>query len=164
MHKEWHAETWNKWSRSCIHCEKTMPTKIESANDWSTAPWDSAFVYDNINDVWNHWSEFYKDIIDKHAPIVKKRVHANQLPWINVQIKRAIRLRNKQYRKYRLSRNDETWESYRVQRNLVTKLKRISIKRFLLDSSANTTTPGDFWKRVKPLLRLLDKITAMAHA
>ena len=43
-------------------------------------------------------------------------------------------------------------ESYRVQRNLVTKLKRISIKRFFLDSSANTTTPGDFWKRVKPLL------------
>ena len=87
-----------------------------------------------------------------YAPIVKKRVHANQLPWINVQIKRAIQLRNKLYRKYRLSRNDETWESYRVQRNLVTKLKRISIKRFFLDSSANTTTPGDFWKRVKPLL------------
>lgn len=41
--------------------------------DLSTAPWDSAFVYDDINDVWNHWSEFYKDIIDKHAPIVKKR-------------------------------------------------------------------------------------------
>ena len=26
--------------------------------DLSTAPWDSAFVYDDINYVWNHWSEF----------------------------------------------------------------------------------------------------------
>ena len=100
--------------------------------DLSTAPWDSAFVYEDINDVWNHWSKLYKDIIDKHAPIVKKRVHANQLPWINVQIKRAIRLRNKLYRKYRLSQNDETWESYRVQRNLVPNLSE-----YLLN--------GSFW-------------------
>ena len=36
--------------------------------------------------------------------------------------------------------------------NLVTRLKRISIKRFCMDSAANASTPGGFWKRLKPLL------------
>ena len=34
----------------------------------------------------------------------------------------------------------------------MTKLKRIAIKRFCSDSAANYTTPGGFWKRIKPLL------------
>lgn len=37
-------------------------------------------------------------------------------------------------------------------RNLVTKLKRIAIKRFCSGSAANATTPGGFWKRKKSLL------------
>ena len=67
-------------------------------------------------------------------------------------LKKEICRRNKLYKIYRRNRNDETWSDYRVQRNLVTKLKRISIKRFCMDSAANATTPGAFWKRLKPLL------------
>lgn len=74
-----------------------------------------------------------------------------QLPWINAHIKKEIRRRNKLYKTYRRNRNDETWSDYRVQRNLVTRLKRISIKRFCMDSAANASTPGGFWKRLKPL-------------
>lgn len=42
--------------------------------DLTAVPWDSAFVYDDIDDIWNHWSKLYKDTIDKHAPILKKNV------------------------------------------------------------------------------------------
>ena len=34
----------------------------------------------------------------------------------------------------------------------MTELKRIAIKRFCSDSADNATTPGGFWKRMKPLL------------
>ena len=59
--------------------------------DLTAVPWDSAFVYDDIDDVWNHWSKLYKDTIDKHAPILIKRVRVKQLPWINAHIKKEIR-------------------------------------------------------------------------
>ena len=72
--------------------------------------------------------------------------------WINAQIKGAMRLRNKLYKKYRRYRTDDSWECYRLQRNLVSKLKRTAIKRFCSDSAANATTPGGFWKRMKSLL------------
>ena len=93
--------------------------------DLTAIPWDSAFVCDDIDDVWNHWS---------------------------THIKKEIRCSNKLYKIYRRNRNDETWSDHRVQRNLVSKLKRISIKRFCMDSAANATTPVGFWKRLKPLL------------
>ena len=120
--------------------------------DLSATPWDTAFTYDDIDDVWAHWSNLYNSTVEKHAPTIKKTVRENQLPWINVQLKKAIRLRNKLYRKFRHSHTDEAWENYRVQRNLVSKLKRIAIKRFCSDSAANATTPGGFWRRLKPLL------------
>ena len=34
----------------------------------------------------------------------------------------------------------------------MTRLKRIAIKQFCYDSAENATTPGGFWKRMKPLL------------
>lgn len=63
-----------------------------------------------------------------------------------------MRLRNKLYAKYRRFRTDDSWERYRLQRNLVSKLKRNAIKRFCSDSAANATTPGGFWMKMKPFL------------
>ena len=34
---------------------------IDLQTDLTAIPWDSAFVYDDIDDVWNHWSKLYKD-------------------------------------------------------------------------------------------------------
>lgn len=101
----------------------------------SAIPWNSAFVYDDIDNIWNHWSKLYIDIVDKHASILKKRVRVKQLPWINVKIKKETRRRSKLYILYRHNRNDETWSDYRVQRNLVTKLERTSITRLCMDSA-----------------------------
>ena len=120
--------------------------------DLTAIPWENAFVYDDIDDVWNHWSKLYKDTIDKHAPLLKNVLGWNSFLGSMHILKKQIRRRNKLYKIYRRNRNDETWSDYRVQRNLVTKLKRISIKCFCMDSAAKATTPGGFWKRLKPLL------------
>ena len=97
--------------------------------DLATTSWDTAFIFDNIYDVCAHWSTLFNAIVEKHATVIKKRVRSNQLPWINVEIKKAMRLRNKLYKKYRRHPTEDTWEHYRLQRNLVTKLKRVAIKR-----------------------------------
>ena len=97
--------------------------------DLATIPWDTAFIFDDIDDVWAHWSTLFNVIIEKQAPVIKKRVLSNQLPWINVEIKKAVRLGNKLYKKYRRHPTEDRWEYYGVQRNLVTKLKRVAIKR-----------------------------------
>ncbi|CAH3171638.1 unnamed protein product [Porites lobata] len=87
--------------------------------DLGTTPWSTAFIFDDIDDVWAHWSTLFNVIVENHAPVIKKRVRSNQLPG-------SI---NKLYKKYRRHPTEDTWEHYRVQRNLVTKLKRVAIKR-----------------------------------
>ena len=66
--------------------------------------------------------------------------------------KKFIKETNYTVKLYRHNRNDETWSDYRVERNLVTKLERTSIAGFCMDSAANATTPGGFWKRLNPFL------------
>ena len=120
--------------------------------DLMTTPWNMAFIFDGIDDVWGHWSKLFNVIVEKHAPCIKKRVRSNQLPWINIEIKKSMRLRNKLYKKYRRRPTKDAWEHCRTQRNIVTKLKRVAIKRFCADSASNASTPNSFWKKLKPLL------------
>lgn len=60
--------------------------------DLNKVPWDTAYLYDNADDVWGHWSTLFKDILDQHAPIKRKWVRGDQLPWITPQIQREIAL------------------------------------------------------------------------
>ena len=62
--------------------------------DLMTTPWNMAFIFDGIDDVWGHWSKLFNVLVEKHAPCIKKRVRSNQLPWINVEIKKSMHLRN----------------------------------------------------------------------
>ena len=48
--------------------------------DLATSPWDTAFIFDDIDDVWIHWSTLFNVVVEKHAPLIKKRVRSNQLP------------------------------------------------------------------------------------
>lgn len=66
--------------------------------DVETTPWDTAFIFDGIDDVWAYRYKLFNETVEKHAPFMKKRIRSNQLPWINVGIKKAMRLRNKLYK------------------------------------------------------------------
>ncbi|KAK2566153.1 hypothetical protein P5673_009600 [Acropora cervicornis] len=41
-------------------------------SDLCGVPWDSAFIYDDINDIWAHWYKLFIEVIDRHAPFKKK--------------------------------------------------------------------------------------------
>ena len=36
--------------------------------DLNSVPWDSAFIYDDIDDIWAHWYKLFTEVIDRHAP------------------------------------------------------------------------------------------------
>ena len=38
-------------------------------SDFKNFPWDSSYVYDNIDDIWSHWSSLFKQVLDEHAPV-----------------------------------------------------------------------------------------------
>ena len=41
----------------------------------SDIPWDTAYTFDDVNDIWCHWKSLLKQAIDHHAPLNCKRVN-----------------------------------------------------------------------------------------
>lgn len=112
----------------------------------------NAFLYDNIDDTWSHWSDLYKQILDDHAPVKRIKLRNNQLPWISPDIQMQIRKRNRLYKKFRRTPTDLNWSNYKVQRKRVTALKKRAVKDFCTNATSTKSCPGLFWKKMKPLL------------
>ena len=126
-------------------------------NDLKTVPWSSAYIYDDVDDLWHHWAQLYTEVLDKHAPIKKKRVRGDQLPWITPLIQREISRRNRLFKKHAKSPTTTSWEEFKKQRNKVTSLKRKGLKAFCMEASSNTKHHGEFWNKLRPLLPSKEK-------
>ena len=54
--------------------------------------------------------------------------------------------------KFEKCKSDKNWERYRKQRNLVTKLKKKSVKSYFLERCVGGQKSTDFWPTIKPFL------------
>ena len=120
--------------------------------DLKRVPWSSAYTFDNADDVWVHWRTLFKDVLDQHVPLKKKWIRGDQLPWISPDLLREISHRNKLFKRHKRSPTSTSWDDYKLQRNKVTSLQRNALKRFCCDASLSARHPGEFWRKMKPLL------------
>ena len=74
----------------------------------------------------------------------------NPLPCMNSELRGAIYRKHMFYSQYTKNRNTKTWEKFRKQRNLVTKLKKNSMKTYFLERCTGGAKNVNFWKTVKP--------------
>ena len=127
-------------------------------SDLKSIPWDSSYIFDDVDDVWTHWEKLYKQVLDKHAPVQQIRLRDNQLPWVNPSIQKQIRLRNRLYKKFRRAPTDANWVNYKNQRNIVTAIKRNAVKEICLDaaSCSSKSSIRSFWKKLKPYCRTIN--------
>ena len=48
--------------------------------DVATTRWDTAFIFDGIDDVWAHWHKLFNQTIQKNAPFIKKESPVKSAP------------------------------------------------------------------------------------
>ena len=90
--------------------------------------------------------------IQKHAPIKKRYVRANQAPFINKTINKEITKRSRLRNKFLNTKSDIDRKAYNKQRNLCVSLIRREKKNFFNNISTRDITDNKtFWKTVKPL-------------
>ena len=82
--------------------------------DLEEIPWDSAYAYDNIDDIWHHWVTLFNQILDKHVPLVQRKIANRQIPWITAQIRKEIRKRNQLHKKFRRNTTNMNWIKYKL--------------------------------------------------
>ena len=58
-------------------------------NDLSHQTWEGMYFFaDNPNNMWEIWKELFLEILDKHAPLQKKKVKSKRALWITSRLKK----------------------------------------------------------------------------
>ena len=95
---------------------------------------------------------------DKHAPLKKRYVRANQSPFMNKKMSKEIMKRSRLRNKFLNIKSDTDRKAYNKQRNYVVSLLRNEKNNFYSNLDTKFVTDNrTFWKAVKSLLS--EKVT-----
>ena len=85
--------------RNMKHFEKNI------MKHFSRQPWFAIDDLVHVGDKWNLWKNLFLDVLDKHEPIMSKRVrNKGSVPWLTREIRNKIILRD-QFKKKAISTN-----------------------------------------------------------
>ena len=106
---------------------------------------------DNTN--FDRYKEILIKILDKHAPVKQKYIRANQVPYMNKNLQKAVMKRTNLRNKYLKNKTESNKIAYNQQRNFCVKLFRKEKKTFYNNLDPKKVTDNKlFWKTVKPFL------------
>ena len=121
-------------------------------------------LYENFNDP-NDLLDFlhshFMKVLDKHAPLIKRRVKNKKLPgWFNSEIRNCSRKRDLFLKKFLKDKNHNTWCTYKKWRNrtvhIIKKSKEVCYKNLLTNNIQN---PRQLWKILKDILPTNDIVS-----
>ena len=88
---------------------------------------------DNVTDIdteYDHFECEVSKVIDKHVSTKHRYPRKNSVPYMNRELRKSIYNKQMLRNKYEKYHTDKTWEAYRKQHNLVTKLKKRSVRTY----------------------------------
>jgi hypothetical protein len=113
---------------------------------------DSSDCVDVINTMYNDFETKVSQVIDHHAPIKYRYPRKNSVLYMNRELRKAIYKKQMLRSKFEKYKTTKTWEAYRKQRNLVTKLKRKSVNTYFQERCTGGQKSKHFYTTVKPFL------------
>ena len=120
--------------------------------------WQPLYTSTNVNDAWGYCERILQKTINRHAPLVKKRVKGRDCPWLSTEVKVTMNNRDKILRKARKTRKEEDWKTYRQLKNRCNNMIKHA-KRKYYDNlfRENSKTPSKFWKTIKKIFPKKEK-------
>ena len=121
---------------------------IKSLED---TPWETAFVFGDIDDIDDSSEKMLIRVVDEHMPLKQKRVKKrNQSDWMNDEIMKSIRSRDNLLKRARISNIPVDWAAYKHVRCKVTNMIKHSKRKFIQESmDENQGNPKGIWKSPK---------------
>ena len=118
-------------------------------------------IFDDPNDILDCWYSHFMKILDRHAPLIKRRVRNNKLPgWFNSEVRCFSRKRDFFLKQFLKTKNSDTWCTYKKWRNrtvhIIKKSKEDYYKNLLTD---NVHNPRQLWKILKDILPTNDTVS-----
>ena len=92
---------------------------VAFCNDLRSSDFGSVFTSSCINDACSRFKCILQQSIDKHAPLITKKIKGRLCPWMSSEVKSEMNLRDQLLRKARRTNREIDWSSYKRQRNKV---------------------------------------------
>ena len=103
----------------------------------------------NLN--YTSFETIFNRVLDKHAPIKKKFVRANDKPFMTRALRKAVMLRSRLRNRYNKDQTVENWNKFRKHRNSCVKLFRREKRNYYNNLDISLVIDNKkFWKTVKP--------------
>ena len=137
-----------------VYCRNLRKINLQNfKSDLSQVSWDDVLNDTDSNNAFDVWLTKFNLVLNKHAPLRKKRVRQKESPWMNADILNKIRERNAMRKKANLSKSEDDWKTYKKLRNGVTaairKAKSLYVSENILSNKGNSTA---MWKSIRRLL------------
>ena len=104
-----------------------------------------------FNDNYSNFQNIISDVLDKHAPLKKKYLRANNSPFMTKQLRKMIMDRSRCKNAYFKNKTVENWEKYRKHRNECVKLTKKVKREYFEKLNMNSFNDNKkFWSTIKP--------------
>ena len=112
-------------------------------------PCDSAFVFEEVDDVIDAWYHL-NDAINTHVPLIKKRIKNETQPkWFTSELLQLIK--SKELKTAKLSNSERDWFDLKRAKNKVTVVIRSKKNYFHLSFQENRNDPKKLWSTIRNL-------------
>ena len=87
--------------------------------DIKETPFHFASLMDDPNEMWDVWKSLLLEVINKHAPMRKRKVKSKSSPWITAELRRKMRKRDFLKNQAVKQNSYQAWNDYKKARNEV---------------------------------------------
>ena len=119
-------------------------------NDLKSVSLNDCFDNHCVDEQYQKFNEKICEVLDRHAPLKSKTITKVSPPFMNGILRKSIYKKCMLRNKYFKDKSSYNWEQYKAQRNLVTSIRRNSIRDYF--RKRTDTINNDFWKTMKPFL------------
>ena len=112
------------------------------------APWYSCYSSTDINEVVDNWMTLFTLIAEACIPHYETTIRPNDKDFMNSDIRRTIRSRDRLWQQHRKSNNDDVYQKYKLLRNKVVndiREAQIENEKKTNDAISNTNVGSKKW-------------------
>ena len=105
------------------------------------------------NDMYSTFSNVFRSVVDKHAPLKRKIIRGNQAPFMTKQLSKDMMNRSKLRNRYIKWPSRENFLDYKKAKNTCSYLNKFAKKSYFdKDTRTGFVSYRAFWNTVKPFL------------
>ena len=109
-------------------------------------PWELVYQYNDPNLCWQVWKDLFLQALDRHAPIQRRRLKSNPIPWLTPEIKKLMQVRD-WHKKHAIKHNSSAhWELYKKLRNKVNSELRSQKSNYFIGKIKERSQSNDSYK------------------